>query len=197
VVRPRRSSPGAWLGGPLTAGQLLSYAVGGFQVLLALLVAARLGRVARARPWLGALIAYFALRGLMRIAETAHGGRVNPLSAPLDGLLLAALLLLLVGLERTIRGLLLAHDAARYRELEYERALADYRRLARHRLANPLAAIRGGISALRSVPALDDRERGELLELVEREAATLERVALDPITRPSEERVLGPEPRAA
>ncbi|MGZ4389948.1 MAG: hypothetical protein ACXVZL_11265 [Gaiellaceae bacterium] len=178
-------------------GATLAYAVGILQVVLALVVGRRLGSLGRQFPWLGVLTLFFALRGVTRLVETATGGRVEGLAEPVDILLLVALVLLILGFDRTIHGLLLARDAARYREQEYARALADYRRLTRHRLANPLTAIRGGIAALRAFPDLDERRREELLEMVEREATRLERVALDPTTRSPEERSLEPRPRPA
>ena len=175
-------------------GATFAYAVGILQVALALAIGRRLGRLGREFPWLGVLTVFFALRGVTRLAETAAGRRVDSLAEPVDALLVVALVLLIVGFDRTIRGLLLAQDAARYREQEYARALADYRRLARHRLANPLTAIRGGVSALRTLP-LDDDGRDELLAMIEREALRLENVALEPTTRAPEESTLHPQPR--
>ncbi len=177
------------------AGTTVPYAVGILQVALALVIGRRLGTLGRRFPWLGVLTIFFALRGVTRIAETAAGHRIDALGEPVDVLLVVALVLLIVGFDRTIRGLLLAQDAARYREQEYERALADYRRLARHRLANPLTAIRGGVSALRTLPDLDDERRAELLAMIEREALRLEHIALDPATRTPEESTLHPQPR--
>jgi signal transduction histidine kinase len=178
----------------MSTSDALAYGVGVLQLLLALIVARRLGRLGGAFPWLGALTAFFALRGLTRLAETSAGGRVEKLAVPVDALLVVALILLIAGLDRTIRGLMLAEDAARYRESEYERALSDYRRLARHRLANPLTAVRGGIAALQSLNGLDDGKRAELLEMVAREVARLEAVTLEPLTRSPEERGLRPRP---
>jgi signal transduction histidine kinase len=175
-------------------GAVIAYAVGFLQIGLALVVGRRLGRLGRQFPWLGVLTVFFALRGVTRLAETVAGRRVDAIAEPVDVLLVIALVLLIVGFDRTIRGLLLAQDAARYRELEYERALADYRRLARHRLANPLTAIRGGVAALQTLP-LDDERRAELLAMIEREALRLEHVALDPTTRAPEESTLDPQPR--
>jgi signal transduction histidine kinase len=174
--------------------QVLGYAVGGLQLVFALLVARRLGALGRTLPWLGALMVFFVLRGLTRIVETAERGRVEVLAVPVDALLVCALVLLIVGIDRTIRGLLLEQDAARYREQEYRRALADYRRLARHRLANPLTAIRGGVSALKTLD-LDEAGRRQMLEMLEREAARLEDVSLSPDGLRPEERELAPVPR--
>jgi signal transduction histidine kinase len=176
-------------------GAIVAYAVGALQLALALVIALRLGTLRPRLPWLAALTAYFALRGITRIAETSTGDLVEPLAVPVDVLLVGALALLIVGIDRSVRGLLLAEDAARFRQIEYERALTDYRRLARHRLANPLTAIRGGIAALR-LPQLSERERAELLDMVEREAARLESVTLEPVARSPEERRLRPRPEA-
>jgi signal transduction histidine kinase len=173
----------------------IPYTVGVLQIALALVIGRRLGRLGHQFPWLGVLTVFFALRGVTRLAESASGHRIDALAEPVDILLLVALVLLIVGFDRTIRGLLLAEDAARYREQEYARALADYRRLARHRLANPLTAIRGGVSALSTLP-LDDERRDELLAMIEREAARLEHVALDPAPSSPEESTLHPRPRA-
>src|SRR4051812_40200472 len=171
-------------------GTTVPYAVGILQVALALVIGRRLGRLGRRFPWLAVLTLFFALRGVTRLAETAAGHRIDRLGEPVDVLLVVALVLFIVGFDRTIRGLLLAEGAAQYREQEYERALADYRRLARHRLANPLTAIRGGVSALRTLPDLDDERRSELLAMIEREALRLEHVALDPTVRAPEESML-------
>jgi signal transduction histidine kinase len=177
------------------AGTAIPYVVGFLQVGLALAIGRRLGRLGRQFPWLGVLTVFFALRGVTRLAETVAGGRVDALAEPVDVLLVVALVLLILGFDRTIRGLLLAEDAAHFREQEYERALADYRRLARHRLANPLTAIRGGVAALRTLD-LDDERRRELLAMIEREALRLEHVALDPATHSPEESTLHPQPQA-
>jgi signal transduction histidine kinase len=173
---------------------VIAYAVGFLQIGLALVIGRRLGRLGRQFPWLAALTVFFALRGVTRLAETMAGRRVEAIAEPVDVLLVLALVLVIVGFDRTIRGLLLAQDAARYREQEYERALADYRRLARHRLANPLTAIRGGVAALRTLE-LDEERRDELLAMIEREALRLEHVALDPAPRAPEESTLQPSPR--
>jgi len=81
----------------------------------------------------------------------------------------------------------------RLRQQEYERALRDYRSLARHRLANPLTVIRGGLETLRT-QKLSRRQRDELIEVIAQEAARLESVALDPSANGDEERGLRPDP---
>jgi signal transduction histidine kinase len=103
------------------------------------------------------------------------------------------LALLVVGLERTVRGLRYAGDTAAARANEYERALRDYRRLARHRIANPLAVVRGGAATLRELE-LDEAQRAEIVRAIEEAALELERVALHPEPERPEERGLRPRP---
>jgi signal transduction histidine kinase len=80
------------------------------------------------------------------------------------------------------------------RSEEYARALADYRRLARHRLATPITAIRGSLATLRDIPDLDEATQRELLAAAEEQAERLQQVALDPEIAAAEERGLRPTP---
>jgi signal transduction histidine kinase len=172
---------------------VLSLVIGFLQLVLVVVVARELGRYARTFPWLIALTAFFALRGAMRIYAAFEGSVSEALAVAVDVILIGVLVLLVVGLEQTARGLQLAEDEALYREEEYARALADYRRLARHRLANPLTAIRTGIAALRSLE-LDAGQRKSVLEALERESRRLEELTLDPQPVAPEERGLEPRP---
>jgi signal transduction histidine kinase len=174
----------------------LSLVIGLLQVALAVLVARELRTYAQAFPWLIALTAFFALRGAMRIYGALAGSVPEALAVAADVFLVAVLGLLVVGLRQTARGLKLAEDEAHYREEEYARALVDYRRLARHRLANPITAIRMGIAALRSLD-LDPGQRKSVLEALEHESRRLEQLALDPQPLSAEERALNPRPATA
>lgn len=82
---------------------------------------------------------------------------------------------------------------AEWQAAEYERALRDYALLVRHRLATPLTAIRGAALTLASRDDLSDERRAALVDLIAEQGALLERLALDPITRP-EESDLRPRP---
>jgi signal transduction histidine kinase len=177
----------------MDAAELLSLLVGALQLALALVVGARLRRYGRAFPWLAALTVFFALRGVMRIYQAFAGEVPEALALPVDFLLLVVLVLLIVGVDRTGRGLTLAENEAHYREEEYRRALADYRRLARHRLANPLSVIRGGVIALKTLD-LEPADRAQLLDSMERESERLQEIALEPNAERPEERVLRPRP---
>jgi signal transduction histidine kinase len=175
------------------ASAALSLAIGALQLALAFVVGLRLGRYGRAFPWLAALTIFFGLRGVTRIYAAFAGDVPETLALPVDFLLLAVLILLIVGVDRTGRGLMLAENEAHYREEEYRRALADYRRLARHRLANPLSVIRGGVIALRTLD-LAPADRQALLDSIERESERLEKIALEPEPESAEERKLRPRP---
>jgi signal transduction histidine kinase len=179
----------------MDASAVLSLLIGCLQILLAVVAVGELGRYARAFPWLAALTVFFSLRGAMRIYAAFSGSVPEALAVPVDVLLLVVLALLIFGLDQTARGLQLAENEALYREEEYARALADYRRLARHRLATPLTVLRSGITALRSLD-LDPRQRQEVLDALERESRRLEEVALEPEPLSPEERSLEPRPAA-
>lgn len=174
---------------------VLSLVIGLLQLVLVVVAARQLGRYARAFPWLIALAVFFALRGAMRIYAAFAGSAPEALAVPVDLLLLVVLALLIVGLDQTTRGLRLAENEALYREDEYARALADYRRLARHRLATPLTVLRSGTTALRSLD-LDPRQRIEVLDALEQASRKLERLALEPEPLSPEERTLEPRPAA-
>jgi signal transduction histidine kinase len=172
----------------------LNVVVGVLQLSLALLVMRHLGRFGRAFPWLAALMIYFALRGLDRIAVAFFDEGAQVFDAATDVVLVVVIVLLIVGIERTVSGLKLALDSAELRESEYERALADYRILARHRLANPITAIVGGLATLRDMPELDRQAREEVLAGMEEAARELGQVSLDPRPEAPEERTLRPRP---
>jgi signal transduction histidine kinase len=173
---------------------ILNIVIGSLQLMLAVLVMRHLGRFGRSFPWLAALMLYFGLRGIVRLYAGVFHDDVPAFEIATDVVLVVVLVLLAFGIERTVRGLRTAVDYAQQRREEYARALSDYRTLARHRLANPLSAIRGGIATLKDMPDLDADTRAEILEMIDREADRLERVALEPDVLSPEERSLRPRP---
>jgi signal transduction histidine kinase len=176
----------------LDAGDAINITLGILQVLFALVVVRHVARFGRAFPWLMVLMAFFFVRGTDRIySGVAESER---LGIAVDLVALACVILLILGLDKTVRALRASQDEAALRTEEYERALADYRRLARHRLANPITAIRGSIATLRDMPDLDRETRAQLLETIDAEARRLEQVALEPEAASDEERSLRPTP---
>ncbi len=177
----------------LDAADVVNLALGALQVVLALVVLRHIGRFGRTFPWLAALMLFFLVRGIERIytgvSDSERFGIV------VDLLILLVVVLLIVGLDQTVSALRTARDEADLRRSEYDRALVDYRRLARHRLANPITAIRGSVTTLRELPDLDAETREALLRAVDEEAARLETIALDPEVASAEERGLDPQPR--
>jgi signal transduction histidine kinase len=172
---------------------ILSLVIGLLQLMLAAIAVLQLGRYGRAFPWLVALGVFFILRGALRIYAAFAGSVHESFGVAVDVLLVVVLALLIIGLERTAQGLKLTENEALYREEEYARALTDYRRLARHRLATPLTVLRSGITALRSLD-LDPRERDEVLDALEKAGRELEDVSLEPQPLAPEERGLDPRP---
>jgi signal transduction histidine kinase len=166
--------------------------LGVLYLVLAAIVLRHIGRFGRAYPWLGLLTLFFLFRGAERVyAAVTENDRLGIVA---DVLLIFVVILLILGIDKTVNALRSAQDEAAYRREEYARALADYKRLARHRLANPITAIRGSISALRDMPDLDPDTRQQLLEAAEGEARRIEQVALDPESLSEEEHMLQPQP---
>lgn len=176
-------------------GQALDVGIGIIELVLAGYVLRRLWRFRRGFPWLIAPTGFFLLRGIDRIAAGLFGGTPHAIGLLLDPLVLGVLLLLLLSIDRIVSGLAAAEAAATRREREYERALRDYRRLARHRLATPLTVILGGVRFLLELEPEDLKQRAELAAMIEDAASRLEKVSLDPRSRlEADERSLRPTP---
>jgi signal transduction histidine kinase len=178
----------------MDGGALLDAVIGLLQLTLAAAVARSLLGFVRSFPWLAALMAYFALRGSARLYGAFYDNGEEAFELATDAVLVVVLVLLIVGMRRTVAGLKLALDEARLRRDEYERALVDYRTLARHRLANPLTAIIGGLQTLRDLADLDRETEVELLDGMEQAARELEAISLDPVAEAPEELLLKPRP---
>ncbi len=173
----------------------LDVAIGSLELMLGGVVLAHLWRFGRGFPWLVALTCFFALRGIDRIVVGAFGAARDLLGLLIDPLIVTVLVLLLVSIERVVRELEAAEDSAKLREREYERALLDYRRLARHRLATPLTAVIGSVRMLLELGPDESELRAELVEILEGAVVRLERVSLDPRGELApDERSLRPSP---
>lgn len=178
-----------------SAGAALSIAIGLLEIALAGAVLLRLREYGRRFPWLVALTAFFVVRGGSRLYVGFVGEEPSAATLGGDAIVLATLVVLLVGLERTVSGIGTVQFDAQRRKEEYERALADYKTLARHRLGNPIASILGGVYTLRHQPELAPETRDDLLAMIEEEARRLEEVALAPRVETEEERGFRPRPR--
>ena len=175
----------------------LNFLLATLEAGLALIVLRHLGRFGRAFPWLAALMAFFFLRAADRFYVAFAGKETIAFSALVDGLAVVILLLLLFGLQRMIRGLEAVQNEAALREEEYQRALVDYRRLMRHRIANPLAAVRGGIQCLKELRNLPREEQMRLIDVAYAAVLRLESVALNPRPLSEDEAPLEGRPRIA
>ena len=173
----------------------LNFLLATLETGLALIVLRHLGRFGRTFPWLAALMAFFFLRAADRFYVAFAGTETIAFSALVDGLAVMILLLLLFGLQRMVRGLEAVQNEAVMREEEYQRALVDYRRLMRHRIANPLAAVRAGIQLLKDLRNLPHEEQGQMIDEVYAAVLRLENVALNPAPLSREEASLEGRPR--
>lgn len=86
-------------------------------------------------------------------------------------------------------------DEAERTSAEYRRALRDYTQLTRHRLANPLTALTGGVATLIDLDGVLDAEtRMQVLHAMRDTAERLERAVLHPELVSDEEVELRPVP---
>jgi len=144
-----------------------------------------------------ALGTFFTLRALSRLADP-HGVELwssQPLLAALDALSIIALGVVLLSLGPIVRAMAANDDAARWSAAEYARAQRHYTQVVRHRLINPVTAIKGSALTLRDVPTLDDAARLQLLDAILEGCDQLEAVSLVPERRDDVERDLDAVPR--
>lgn len=83
---------------------------------------------------------------------------------------------------------------ARSYAAEYRRAHTAYDQLLRHRIANPLAVVDGGIETLLALEDLDPATRRELLLAMRGASQQLRATSTDPAPRGVEELVLDARP---
>lgn len=177
------------------ASHLFDLGIAILELSLGAVVLVHLWRFRRGFPWLIALTAFFVLRGVDRLAVGVFAWAPDVLGGLLDPLIVLVLVLLLFSIERIVRDLELAEDSARLREHEYERALVDYQRLARHRLATPVTAILLSARALLELGPENARLRDEAADILEQSVVRLEHVSLDPGSELApDERTLSPSP---
>lgn len=145
------------------------------------------------------LAVFFSIRSLSRLSAAFNFDRTDianiGFGQALDVLLVASLVGILVTIERVLRGVAAVEDAARYRQEEYERAKRHYTQVVRHRMMNPIAAIRGAALTLKDRPEISDPTRGQLLDAVVDGCDELEQVSLVPERRDELERDLDAVPR--
>lgn len=176
------------------APAVLGAAIGLVYLAVAFVVLRQVRGAARPFPWLTVLAAFFVVRAVDRFTESVTTQRPPLVGYFADALVLLTLILLVFGLRRTVADVVKAREQAEREQDRYARALSDYERLTRHRLANPLAALRGGLATLREVKTLSPEERDQLLEMLEQQAVRLADISLDPRRLSPEERQLRPLP---
>jgi signal transduction histidine kinase len=169
-------------------------AIGALELTMAMLLFVGSQRLDHLR-WLAALALFLALRGSDRLIVGLLEREPRALDLAVDGALGVALVALAVLLRRGFGEIEHLVEDAEARQEEYSRAVVDYRRVARHRLANPVTAILGSARALREMPELDVETRERLLTSIVDECERLQRVVVDPgAPLGAEERGLRPAP---
>lgn len=96
--------------------------------------------------------------------------------------------------DREATAALVGAALAASRAAEYERALADYHSLMRHRIGNPLTVIVGAAMTLRDVTGLDETTREQMLAMIIESARHLQAVTLEASPVTPEEIGLQPRP---
>jgi signal transduction histidine kinase len=160
----------------------LSAAVLNLAVALFVAVEASRLRIGFARLVL-LLVLFFAARAVERLTEPeAPWGHSQLLDLVIDIALLVLLLALVVNARRFV---LATREAD-----EYTRAMRHYEQVVRHRMMNPLTAIRGGAQTLLADEQLDRDVRQRVLTTILDASQTLEEISLRPERRGSEEHEL-------
>jgi signal transduction histidine kinase len=173
----------------------LDAVIGAIELALAAMLAVTGLRLHRSR-WLVVFSIFFAVRGLDRVLVGLVGREPATLGLAFDLALIGVLVTLFLTARHALVEVERTRAEARIREQEYQRAVRDYRRFARHRVATPVTAILGSAHALRELDELDEPTRVRLLDSILDEARRLQEVALDPDTPlAAEERTLQPAPR--
>jgi signal transduction histidine kinase len=129
------------------------------------------------------LVLFFAARAVERLTEPEAPW---PYNEEVDLFIDVGLIVLLVVLVMNVREFVLATTSAD----EYTRARRHYEQIVRHRMMNPLTAIRGGAQTLLADDKLDRDVRHRLLTTILEASSTLEQISLRPERRGSEEHEL-------
>lgn len=142
--------------------------------------------------------AYFLLRTVQHFWEyfDATVPSPSPIHVLTDLALICLAAYLVVTIGRTLGRLTSTLDETERVAREYRRALHDYERLVRHRLANPLTVISSGLEtmdALGDAPA-NHEHRTKVLETMRQASNDLQYVSLAPSPLRPEERELDPTP---
>jgi hypothetical protein len=120
---------------------------------------------------------------------------VGTIAATLDVASIALLAWMLVDAAGAVAQVRAELQASRLREREYERARRDYEILMRHRIANPLAVLGGGVRTLEELDGvLSAADRAQLLRAMAQAAEQVEHAALAPDPVAPEERGLAGRP---
>jgi signal transduction histidine kinase len=129
------------------------------------------------------LVLFFVARAVERLTEPeAPWGYSDALDLVID----VALIILLVALVINARQFVLASRSAD----EYTRAMHHYEQVVRHRMMNPLTAIRGGAQTLLADERLERDVQQSVLTTILEASKTLEEISLRPERRGSEEHEL-------
>ena len=129
------------------------------------------------------LVVFFAARAVERLTEPeAPWGYNEAIDLFVDVVLIVLLLAVVINVRRFV----LATTSAD----EYTRARRHYEQVVRHRMMNPLTAIRGGAQTLLADEQLDRDVRQRLLTTILEASETLEEISLRPERRGSEEHEL-------
>lgn len=111
---------------------------------------------------------------------------------------LCLLLAVFASLRSRLRASSHAARIASAEATEYRRARRDYRRLVRHRIANPLTTVRGAAQTLAARRgAISAAAEAALVQSIVEAAEELERVAVEPLVESAEELGLAPAPDLA